>query len=574
MSLENEYKRILDEAFAKHFSGWDSLSPLDPVKVLSEAMTGSLGQIERRQRQYVSALMDSLPSLCGLTPKGAELPIALLRFSPAARLSEVKTLPSGAAFRFHKDEVACDAVADASFRISPIYDFASRTDGTKVTLDFRYQGIASDLVLAFVPGAQASGAALSVARLEVDGKVVDARVSENTSGFRRFGYLTFEAVKRGDLLFPEANQTVRVTLELDRAASGNFVANVAPFRLVQYAEPLALGYLTGEPWEEVALPENVVAAPAECYLSFSDERTRSLVKQESSLLEIKEANYEAFRGSYFYNGANHSIVVPAADELIGNYNGRVQLFARVATLRPSFDTLAVDLAGRVGEYAGIVEKVTAHAALSTYVPRETKRSYLARFYGAMATLQKQASPALNAHDVQQQLLSSEKDLRAVETEFDLKENTLAVYLLATNPGDADALRLSSELVGRVASKLGQILPLNIRWQIRPFRSVPVTLSLQASAVTGPGFADAGQARETLAQGIKAWLRPYPFGQLRVSTQYPLSELARPLGLRSLGGAVAKNGMVAGSLLRGPGEIFEADLQVQVSLFENEVSHVA
>jgi len=560
MSLENEYRRILDESFGRHFTGWEALSPLDPIKVLAEAMSGSLSEIERRQKHYVSALMDSLPSLCGFAPKAAQLPVALIALSPVPRLSEAKMIPSGASFRFQKEEVACHALLSADTRVSPVYDFSARAEGPSVELRFRYQGVASDLHLQFVPEAGAVGANLVRAHLE-NGEIL--RTQESTSGFTRFGAITF---RRGSsaVLFDQATQTVCLTLVFDRKPQGTFAANLVACRLAQVTEPLAIGFLTGEPWEEVPLPELVTEAPTECYLSFSDDKILKLTRRETSLLELKLANYELFKGSFFYNGANHSLVVPAADELIGNYNGKVQVFAERAVQRPPFESLGSEFQGRAGDHSAIVEKVATYGSLSTYLPREAKANYLARFYGAIGSLQGQAAPTLNLYELQQSLLSSEKDLRAVETEFDAKENCLTVYLLALNPEDSEALQLSPELLGRVSTRLSQSLPLTIRWQLRPFKKVPVAVHLKADANVAVGFANAGEACETVKERLKYWLRPAPFGQSRASTQYRLQDLSPVFSLRGLNGLVDKAGLLTDSVMRAPGEILEAEIRVEVS----------
>lgn len=584
MSLVTEYRRILDEAFSKHFSGWETLSPLDPLKVLSEAMTGSLGEIEKRQRRYVSALMDSLPTLCGFSPKGAELPVTLVSFQPVPRLTESRQYPAQTAFRFQKEEASCHALAVSEFRVIPLFDLTSQSKGTTVQLDFRYQGVASELTLQFVPAAQPTPTVLSQARVEIlhAGQVTkafspsDLSVKDETTGFCRFGNLTIRSQEARALLFDEATQNVRLTLTFDRhLPQGELTANTTACKLAQVVESFALGFLTGEPWEEVFLPENVAAAPEECFLSFADDKTLTLTKQETSLLDRKHSNYDAFRGSFFYNGANHSLIVPAADELVGTYNGKVQLCARRATLRPPFETLSSEFQGRAGDYSTVMEKIVVSKSLSASLPRETKRSYLGRFYGAVSALQTKAVAVVNAHDLRNQLLSTEAELRAVEVQYEASDNHLTVFLLGANPQDSHSTQLSSDLLARVALRLSQMLPLTIRWQIQPFKRVPLTLSLLASAEVSATKPDVGQAQEALTATVKQWLQPPPFGQMHASTSYRTQDLAGSFSLKSLAGVVAKNGLITDSLVRKPGELLEADIKAQLTLqVGREVSHVA
>jgi len=582
MSLETEYKKILDDSFGKHFSGWDTLSPLDPLKVLSEAMTGSLGEIERRQRNYISGLMDSLPSLCGFAPKGAELPVMLLKIQPVARLTETRAFPQGTSFRFQKEEGACQALSTRELKVIPLFDLKFHKENTSLQVEFRYQGIASELTLQFVPSSEGAATQLSYLQVEVlqDGKVsqsyssTDLVFQEDTASFRRFGNLTLRRKEKGALLFDQATQIARVTFTFDRTTpEGEITANVAAFRLGQIEDAYLLGFLSGEPWEEVFLPEGMVEAPRECYLSFADEKTLSLTRQETSFLELKHSNYELFKGSFFYNGANHSLIIPAADELVGGYNGQVQLCAQGAMLRPAFESLTVEFQGRPGDAAAAVEKVSAYKSLSSYLGRESKRSYLARFYAAMSAIQTQPSAAINAHDVQQQLLSAEPELRSVETAFDNKENRLIVYLLASNPDDPQATRLPSDLLARVSLRLSRILPLTIRWQIQPYRMVPVTLSLQAKGKVGAGCANATEAQETLIRAVGDWSKPPPFGGMHSSTSYRLQDLAANFSLERLSGVAAKGGLLGDSIVREAGEILHVEVKAQVSLSQ-EVSHVA
>ena len=113
MKLENQYKDILDSAFKTNFPEWEAMSPLDPMKVMSESLSASLAQIEKRQSRFTNTVLDCLPALFSFESRKASLPTGLFAFNPNAKLVNSQKIGPEAVFRFESEKASVLSVRAA-----------------------------------------------------------------------------------------------------------------------------------------------------------------------------------------------------------------------------------------------------------------------------------------------------------------------------------------------------------------------------------------------------------------------------------------------------------------------------
>ena len=209
------------------------------------------------------------------------------------------------------------------------------------------------------------------------------RLVEETQGYSQPGWLK---ISISDSATDAKVGSRFVQLELDfadgKAPQGTFHPNVGLCEVENRVEEISLGALKGEPWEQVALPANMIQAPEELVLRFPDDHLLTLERIDAEILKLKHTDYARFERGFFYSGTRHEIILPCADQLMANFNGGVTIKGRDVACLPSLAAIPADAAS-LSDYPKQVEKVVPLLSVSGQLDRETASAYLDRFYGAV-----------------------------------------------------------------------------------------------------------------------------------------------------------------------------------------------
>jgi hypothetical protein len=191
---------------------------------------------------------------------------------------------------------------------------------------------------------------------------------------------------------------------------------------------------------------------------------------------LKHSDPTRFSHAFFYNAANHSLVIPGAHFLLRDYTGGATLSAKEIKMAPTFDSLPTTYQGSPGELAPVVEKIEQVAPLHGFIRRESKLDYLKRFYAFLRWISASQSqtPGILVEEIVAQVQSCDESIVRVEISVDIDDKMLTVFVL---PDSGAGSPLRAALSHKVGALLKRIIPLDYRWKIDSFRYVPVTMYL-------------------------------------------------------------------------------------------------
>jgi len=489
------YQSVLDQSFEKHFPQWDRVSPLDPTKVISDALSLAAEEIEKRQNRFVETVLGTLPSLFSIAPKPARLPRGIFAAFPTARLAESRSLDE-CVFRF-QGEGPLKLVRPLGATLVPFAVPTVTRDANTVRVRVATRGAVGEIPLAFIP-AKADGppnerrlVEISVA---VDGAAKplfaeDLQIVDKTQNFTRFGYLRLKPVAHP--YFAEKAATVELSLTFDLIPAGTFTFNAFEGEISETQNNFALGELAGDPWEAIKLSDRIVLPPEQIELRFPNDHYRTLTRLREDILRVREIDDNVF----FYDATEHRLILPAAHRLGGRFLGGVAIVSPEQTLAPSSPWMDATYQGSPGEWVASIEKLTAIAPLDPGYARETSDEYLQRFYGLIRRFIAANQPSGRFDDtIADAVRSADPEVLHVESIYEESTKQISLSLLTRETTDWTAL------VGRLEPTLARTIPLECSYRLFPMAVRKLGLNLRLTLRRGES--DLPPDRETLVD----WLR--------------------------------------------------------------------
>lgn len=593
MNLEKEYKEILDKSLRKHFPSWDEMSALDPIKLFAEAIEGSLADVERRYQRHSDVLLDSLPSLFSFQPKPAVAPWGLFSILPTQQLNQVRELPENTLLKFQNDKHTCLVQLPQKAQVQPIGDFAQLKDNGRVRLTLNYRGTCNKLTFFYLQPGEAKrsvmthlGVAviLNGARKSQPWPMEKLVIEDNTNQFTQSGSWSIACESE---IFCEKGGAFELSLTFqNQVPVGEFAVNIAKGVLFEAKENYELGYLKGEPWEEIPLPDRAMGPPLELDVLLPNEETLRLQRLDHDLLKIRHAHEDRFARGFFYHGTHHSLIVPQAHQLLGGYLGGVRIQAPSLKLLPPFAWIPEECKYAAAEFTSFVDGVQPVCSMALAQNRETTADYLGRFYSLVRNFQssQRSRPVFQEEEIRLAILNCDPSIRMVEVE--LEEKTLNAYLMVHHPSSFQMVPITESLRKKVEDLLMHSIPVDYQFRVLPFRSVPVSLNIEGMfswSVSRVGLIPQQKLEQIISEHLLRLLLPVPYGILAarktVSRQELFTELAKLLVLPQEGIPLRKeeitqlhgwfvdagNGRYLESITRNPGELFKTTIQVEAKM---------
>ncbi|MEZ4749457.1 MAG: hypothetical protein R3B54_02165 [Bdellovibrionota bacterium] len=472
MKLENQYQEILDSAFKTNFPDWEEMSPLDPMKVISESLSASLAHIEKRQSRFTNTVLDCLPALFSFEPRKASLPTGVFAFNPTAKLVSSQKIGPEAVFRFDSEKESVLVSPTVTQTLVPVLEFKQSLEGKTYTLSFRQVEGNEAIRLHFVP---TSGEKMEDLRVTVHemGNThefcqEDLLIRDTTDQLSRRGTLQIEPVEGQ---FGRGVLDIEVTVSTSAKPTGQFHPNLIECVYYQQDEFVELGALCGEPWEEIALSDAVVTPPAEIHIHFPDDHSSRIRRIDTDILKLRHSNYERFGNSFFYNGVNHSLILPNAHKMVQRYTGGVTLLAPKIHRAPTTEWLDASFEATTGEYATVLDSIEPVCPLEGYSPRESKVEYLRRFYGAIRSFCS-ATPTDREFIPEQfkaRAVALDERIKCVELAIDEKTRQVDIHVLTRYPAPGQSLQLEPEIKESVSAFATENIPMEYNWSVQAFR---------------------------------------------------------------------------------------------------------
>jgi hypothetical protein len=529
-------RRLVEEAFAAHFPQWNRMSPFDPVKLVAEGVTGALAAAERRHRRLLDGVLDAMPTLFGFEPRPARLPVGLFRVRSPERTIATVRLADRAFPRLRSPRGVFVLLPAEDATVTPVGATTTRREGTDVTVTVVARAALSELLLTFLPdpGADRVVSGVRVLRwtIRADGQESDHEtllVEDGTGGLAHFG--TVRLRRRDGKALRSDGGALSVTVACDRAPGGTLTTNVVPMAFGHRREEVSLGYFGGEAWESKPLPPTLVGVPDAILVRYPDGRRRSLTRLSEDPLRAAHGARTEWTEGYLYDGIRHELLFPAADRLVGQWNGGVEVLLPEGLFSPETPWIPEGAEPALGDASAYLEALEPVAPLSPAAPREAVDRFLERFY---ATLRRAAggngeAPPFRARECALRALEAVPALSAVELAVD--GDTLRAHCLAEDPRGEGAFRLSPGLVAATRRSLEAELPLRFALDVVPFRpeafhaTVALTLRLgEARFAT----VDDGALVAAVRKGLDELLLPAPFGALEADDGRTSAELERLL----------------------------------------------
>ncbi len=218
---------------------------------------------------------------------------------------------------------------------------------------------------------------------------------------------------------------------------GKFYVNLLKGSICNIVKNFEIGKIEGRVWEEVFLDQNVLMPPSKLRLEFLNGDVKDLLLIKEDILKIRNVSSDKFENSYFYNGLNHSLIFPGAEDLLSGKIGGALLKAKdlICTIP---DYLFPDLKSKIS-IDGVEESVSSIspvAKISSSLLRESKNDFLNRFYKTLKQFYQFNSSLgqIPSFDyLKTSILNLDNKIRSVEIFMNESEKRLNVYLLTFNP---------------------------------------------------------------------------------------------------------------------------------------------
>lgn len=593
MNLEKTYQSILDESFRRKFADWDQITPLDPMKAFTEGVSCALAEIEKRQVRLTDLLVNSLPAFFGFERKPAEAQEFYFQLKDAQSLRNVFKLPAQSTLTLQDNSKRFQAQVTESHSIFPVDNFKVRHEDNKLLLSFSLRGGATEVKLFVVAPEAANPNYLESGRMTVshlDGKKQlwqesELFIEDQSQAGTQSGYLTFRP-KTGAPLFPQKGADYEITLEFAEPFQGTDVLfNVAPLSLRNENAQVKLGALTGQPWEQIPLPEELLEVPQAVRLALPNQEV-VIHRVEMDLLKIRTAEPERFERSFFYEPFSHSLIFPGSHRLVGSLNGTVPIIVdKAVTALPSQSNLKESRLD-AGELRIAIEGGSALFERRHFIPRENQVDFLKRFYTAVRffTASQSFTPGILKEDLERELAGCHKLVRNIEIEVNTQEKRVDVYVLTHSAMVQKELHLPDDVATSVSERLAQRVPLDYQYRLIPFRKVRLEVAPMLSAALPAqraGVVSEALLKDRIETTVSRLLLPeilLPGGslnkaklaeQVREALAFPKQDHTHLLNAEIESFEVLMrqidHGLYLDVLFRQPGEIFELTWATTVNL---------
>lgn len=538
MVLSQQYKTLLDSAFESHFPAWKRMSPSDPLKMLTESLALSLAQIEQRQNRVIDTLLSSLPGLFGFAPKAAKPPAGYYQFSPSSKLLNSDVLSPSYSFRFQSGPCQFDVKPLMPISIAPVSKPEVLRQGSDLIFSFETRGPISELSLLAIPESPTTDNRFFSFKIRVqtasyfrEYRPPDLLLHDDTEQLQRTGMLRLFRGQENKKPICEENAKIEVIFSFfSEPPAVNFHLNTGLCEITQSDENRRLDLLKGEAWEEILLPSDALFPPSELELHFPDDHIERLYRMDSDSLKLKLLNPQRFLHSFFYHVENHSLILPAADRLIQNFAGAVQVHAPHVYSMPPHDWYAPRFIGQVGEAIRLVDKIQFLLQHTGAVLRENPEAYLTRFYASLRqhATDNQAKLGLSSKEIAKTVLNFETGLQQVEASIDEEHQQIRVYVLTHPPLKHGPLHqrlpyVPSSLLERIRKKIEASIPIQFEVRVSEFVKVPCQIRLRARLELTEerlGNLTRDSLKKRMSETCLSLLLPPPFGFLEAQVSWP------------------------------------------------------
>ncbi len=446
---------LVDSTFGQQIPGWESISPLDPTKMVAEAVARTLEESAKAQNATLNRILTGLPALLGIEPKTGQFPTLLVSLNPSSKLMQPKSFPADYCLKLQRDQQFFHLRPLSSTPIYPVTLLSETIADGITTLRFHTRSPLASLTLY-------STNKNSILMLDPqihallqnsDGSIECSRV-DRAPLMKEAGEfeLSFQRVNGKD------------TLQL----------NTIPFSLCEWKESLHLSYLKGIPWEEISLSEPCLKVPNKLYLEYPNGKVCSLTRQVEAPLSLHLEDPRQWEQSFIYNPVHHSLLLPGADKLMGEFGGAVEV--KLKEYEGLVSNWSTDsLQPNFGEFARYIESIGSLSARTPALPRENASAYLKRFYSLVRDIHRIPSTERLFHvkELEQTLLRSHPTLQAAEAIHDHHSRTLTLYLMP----------ISREKTHQIKQEVTKKVPLTTTVICRPFSSVEIELHLAVKIAT-------------------------------------------------------------------------------------------
>ncbi len=482
MKLAHNYQNIINEVMNQQIEGWNSLSPLDPTKMIVSGLAGSLSGIEDRQKRLTDLMLSLGPTFSGIHCKGARgsthliqfrAPPDLLQFLPLNTPLKLVGESESQKFSFHFVE----ATGLAPIEILETKSTVETELGTQVRIKLKVLAPTQKFPLFFhAPSKSQYAGKLIEARIHSGTDQLNLKLSEiddRTDSLRVSGNIFLSC----DAQIP-ANDEICIELRWERPVhqvnGANFYANAFLAEVLELRENADLGRLQGDAWEELKLPSSLVDIPNRVFLTYPNGQQFEIHQASEELLRLSQIKSAAAREVFIYNSVRHSLVFPAAHKLVGDYMGGLALscngalFANVVPHNVSIDTLQLE--------AGLIEceKITEILPVQE---RESESALVTRYYSTLRALQvpsAQDTHRIDERRLKARLLNADSRLRWVELSFSKNPSLLYVY---ASTGRTNEL-LSPDLRAKLNQVLSEEMEIGLNWKLLNFVSHTLSFSLK------------------------------------------------------------------------------------------------
>jgi hypothetical protein len=310
------------------------------------------------------------------------------------------------------------------------------------------------------------------------------RVSYSTFDWSQCVQILILADESDPFLFCVDQVSFELTLQFheETAPQGSMDTNLAHCRITKHQYSTEIGSLQGIPWEETRLPKDLIEVPRELELHYPNGQIVLLSRIETEILKHALHDIKTLEKAFVYDPIQHSVLIPAAFQLIQQYQGGVSLHIGPHVRFPHQDWIDSKAKLVSSGFGGKIERIVPTFFDSPRVPHESPRDFLNRFYSMTKRAMSLSSNNLIQHlswkDIELDLFGSSPWIQHLESVADDSARSVTFFVLDHTGLESTKRPVLPKVFASLEERIRQVLPIDYQWKILPFHRIPIEVSVE------------------------------------------------------------------------------------------------
>jgi hypothetical protein len=270
---------------------------------------------------------------------------------------------------------------------------------------------------------------------------------------------------------------------------GEFDTNLVRCKIVRNHYSLDIGTLKGLPWEEIFLPKEMIEAPSELEIVYPNGQSAHLTRTQTEILKSAFQSPAVLEKAFIYDPIQHSVVIPAAFQLMQQFQGGVVVQVGQHLQFPHSDWIDSKAKLVSSSFSGKIENIFPILIESPRIVHEPASEYLSRFYSSIKQYMTQSpvgQPRLpHWQEIEMDLVGTSSLIQALELIVDESSRSVRVCVLDYQGVKSSDRPVQQAIHDLLDNRMRHLLPIDYHWRIRSFEKLSIEVVIEIDLQCAP-----------------------------------------------------------------------------------------